>query len=520
VPLGLLAQRGYFVSLAPGLSPVSRVAPPAPTGELLPSPISDGKGQSSVTLHRYGVGVDCHSRFFQVCVLIPSGTQIVRTERKVPALWPELRAAKAWIVRTLMEYGIDVLEFDLRYTCESTGQYHMPLCLAWRGHPAIINPSDTGHVRRKTDRLDAEKLAQHSLHGLWRESWMAPDEIQELRVLANQRAKLVAERSRVTNRINSDLLRFGHTVGQLGKINGSLVRALIEDFSTNGSVAIHRDHFSDTKIPAGAVCVFAQRWKRIDALDQEIKTVEDLCLKQIDGLTWRIGAGGTVSGCQLRSSLESIPGVGTQTVITWLAEIGDITRFGSVNKLLAYCGLDPSEQISAGKVTGTKTRKGNARLHGALRNAGRAMLAHAPSCKFSIWARGYMGRHPRAAKSKAVHALARRVGKALHYCHLKNEPFDDSGYRTLLSESSYPFCPVEKMGLSPGVVRNLKSNGLRTSRQVVDAFYSDLGRRPGCGKVTVQAVATWINSHRNRSPERARKPKGTGASGNAPAAEG
>ena len=59
---------------------------------------------------------------------------------------------------------------------------------------------------------------------------MAPDEIQELRVLANQRTKLVAERSRLTNRINSDMLRFGHVVGQLGRINGSVVRALIEDF--------------------------------------------------------------------------------------------------------------------------------------------------------------------------------------------------------------------------------------------------------------------------------------------------
>ena len=217
----------------------------------------------------------------------------------------------------------------------------MPLCLAWRGHPAIINPSDTGHVRRKTDRLDAEKLAQHSLHGLWRESWMAPDEIQELRVLANQRAKLVAERSRLTNRINSDMLRFGHVVGQLGKINGPVVRALIEDFCANGSVAIHRDHFSDTRIPAGVVRVFDQRWKRIDALDQEIKMIEELCIKQADDLTWRIGAGRTASGRQLRSNLESIPGVGTQTVITWLAEVGDITRFGSVNKLLAYAGLDP-----------------------------------------------------------------------------------------------------------------------------------------------------------------------------------
>src|SRR5262249_34089078 len=202
----------------------------------------------------------------------------LRRDGKVPATRPELPAAKAWALETLRAHGLEVSPSDLRYPCESTGQYHMPLCLAWRGRPAIINPSDTSHVRRKTDRLDAEKLAQHSLHGLWRESWMAPDEIQELRGLANQRFKLVAERRGLTNRINSDLLRFGHGVGQLGKINGSVVRALIEDFCTNGSVAIHRDHFSDTRIPAGVVVVFAQRWKRIDALDQEIKTIEELCI--------------------------------------------------------------------------------------------------------------------------------------------------------------------------------------------------------------------------------------------------
>jgi transposase len=486
----------------------------------LPSPIPDEKGQPSLTLHRYGVGVDCHSRFFQVCVLIPNGTEIVKIERHVPALWSELRAAKEWILSTLKEHGVELSPSDLRYTCESTGQYHMPLCLAWRGRPAIINPSDTGHVRRKTDRLDAEKLAQHSLHGLWRESWMAPDEIQELRVLTNQRSKLVAERSRLTNRINSDLLRFGHVVGQLGRINGSVVRALIEDFCANGTVAVHRDHFSDTRIPAGVVRMLDQRWERIDALDQEIRTIEELCIKQADDLTWRIGEGKTASGRLLRANLESIPGVGPQTVITWLGEIGDITRFGSVNKLLAYGGLDPSDQISAGKVTGTKTRKGNARLHGALRNAARAMLIHAPSCKFAMWARAYMGRHCRAGKSKAVHALARRIGKALYYCHLKNEPFDDAGYHALLSEAHYPLCPVEEMGLSAGVVRILKSNGLHTSRQVVNAFYSDLGRRPGCGKVTVQAVSTWVNSYRNRSQDRARKPKGTEASGNLLSAEG
>ena len=106
--------------------------------------------------------------------------------------------------------------------------------------------------------------------------------------------------------------------------------------------------------------------------------------------------------------------MGTQTVITWLAEIGDITRFGSVNKLLAYAGLDPSDQISAGKVTGTKTRKGNARLHGALRNAARAMLAHAPSCKFATWARVHGASLPsRQVESSPCVGTADRQGVVL-----------------------------------------------------------------------------------------------------------
>jgi hypothetical protein len=237
-------------------------------------------------------------------------------------------------------------------------------------------------------------------------------------------------------------------------------------------------------------------------------------------LIWRIGEGKTAPGRQLRANLESIPGVGIWTVITWLGEVGDLTRFGSVNQLLAYGGLDPSGQISAGKVTGTKTRKGNARLHGALRNAARAMLSHAPSCRFSMWARAYMGRHSRGGKSKAIHALARRIGKALYYCHLKNEPFDESGYHALLNESSYPLCPIEEMGLGARIVQILKGNGLQTSRQVVDAFYGDLGRRPGCGKATVQAVATWINSHRTRSQDTTPKPKGTETSESRPPSEG
>jgi transposase len=464
----------------------------------LTSPVHDGKGQPSLVLNQYGVGVDCHSGFFQICVLIPNGREHRKLEQKVLARWNELRAAQAWVLRALREHGIEVAPGELRYTCESTGLYHMPLCLAWKGHPSVINPSDTSHIRRKTDRLDAQKLAQHSLNGLWRESWMAPEPIQELRVLAIQRGKLVGERSRLSNRINGDMLRFGHTIGQVGKINGSVVRPLIEDFCRDGKVGLHGEFFSDVAIPPGVSLVLDRRWKRIDALDQEIKTIEQACVNRVDSQEWCIGDGRRVRGSELRKHLESIPGVGMWTAIIWLAEVGEIRRFATMNRLIAYAGLDPSDGVSAGKVVNTKVRKGNARLHGALRNAARAMLAHAPTCRFSVWARAYMGRQSRGSKSKAIHALARRVCKAMYSCHWRNEPFDESKYAALPSRSSYPDCRVEEMGFSAGVVRILQGNGLNTSRQIVDAFYSDLGRRPGCGKVTVQAVATWINSQTGR----------------------
>jgi hypothetical protein len=48
----------------------------APTGELLTAPFLKGKEQPSQRLNEYGVGVDCHSGFFQICVLIPNDREL------------------------------------------------------------------------------------------------------------------------------------------------------------------------------------------------------------------------------------------------------------------------------------------------------------------------------------------------------------------------------------------------------------------------------------------------------------
>ena len=246
---------------------MGHVASAAPTGELLPSPNDGGHGQHDRKVYPYGVGIDCHSEFFEICVLIPQAAGLMTSRLKVRAEWPQLCAAHKWVLSVLQRHGIDVRPEELRYTLESTGQYHMPICLAWKGRPSIINPSDTSATRRKTDVLDAGKLALQSLTGLWRESWVATAQVQELRVLTIQR-----QAAGGTNPSDEPDQRRLAAVWPYGRatwvVAGQTGCALIEDFCRDGRVGLYVQYFSDQQIPPGVLVVFEQHWRRIDEIAQ------------------------------------------------------------------------------------------------------------------------------------------------------------------------------------------------------------------------------------------------------------
>jgi hypothetical protein len=90
----------------------------------LSSPQLKGQEQHSLTLNDYGLGVDCHSGFFQICVLVSTEKSLLTHEITVRAVWPELMKAKHTVLSALALHGVDAAEDDLRYTLESTGQYH------------------------------------------------------------------------------------------------------------------------------------------------------------------------------------------------------------------------------------------------------------------------------------------------------------------------------------------------------------------------------------------------------------
>ena len=103
--------------------------------------------------------------------------------------------------------------------------------------------------------------------------------------------------------------------------------------------------------------------------------------------------------------LLSMPGVGRVTAATFIAEVGDVSRFGSAARLASYAGLAPRVRQSGRSLNSvTKPRAGNKRLKRAW------VLSAARSVDFCEESRAYYDRKRAEGRChySAVMALARR----------------------------------------------------------------------------------------------------------------
>ena len=168
----------------------------------------------------YGIGIDCHSKFIEVCVRYRNGRTIKKAQGHFSTCWDDLVAARDWcidILSTKADPAPDLSE-PLHYLVESTANYHMPLCMAWQGRPTIINPTIAGATKRKTDVLDSRLPALHDQINIWRECYIPSGDVKVLRVMISQRERCIRDATVSGNRINNILTRFGVTVGSSGSV--------------------------------------------------------------------------------------------------------------------------------------------------------------------------------------------------------------------------------------------------------------------------------------------------------------
>jgi len=228
-------------------------------------------------------------------------------------------------------------------------------------------------ARLKNDKVDAAILGQLLRADLLPEAWIAPPAIRQLRALLRHRVQLVRLRTLLRNRIHAVLADYGHD-RPAGCWSGP-GRAWLASLELP---AVSREVMEDGLALTGAVEA------RIDRLDWEIHQ-RARCDPRVKILT-------------------QLPGVGPFTALVILAEIGDVSRFGSARKLASWAGLTPTVRGSDRVAHyGHISKQGSAWLRWVLCEAAQT-AKRSPQ-----FAAGYQAIAQRRGKKIATTAVARKL---------------------------------------------------------------------------------------------------------------
>jgi transposase len=442
----------------------------------------------------YGIGIDCHSKFIQVCVLTKRDLSFYAHQKEFGTDWNSLTDAKEWCLRVLHEKSDSVPdpELPLHYCIESTSTYHQPILMAFEGTPSIVNPTLAGATKRKSDVLDAQLLATHDLIGVWRESYVPSRDISELRVLVWERDRCLTESTVASRRINNALVRFGYTVGRDGSVaKEGAVRDIVQALLNNDTPL--PDNLCPYGLPEDVRAVIISEYQKYDQLRELSEYWGGKAEEKVLSMEWETDTG-TLSGEEMLSLLMTAPQVGRLTAITWLVHIITPRRFPNSKALAAYCGLDPSLKISAKHVTSTRKRGGNKQLHKSLVSCADRLIRNHTEM-FGQW--GYNLYCQTGKWKKASNAVARKLSVALYYMMRTGQPFSYDNYR-LVEHLHVLEIPVSKLpSIEPDFkryIRILHEHGVETTSDLVTAYLScSLGSCRGLGKKFFSVLRTFLN---------------------------
>ena len=431
----------------------------------------------------YGVGIDCHSKFLQISVLVKNGPSVFEYRNQFDTDWQSVVNAKVWVISVIETNSSPFVHItdELHYCIESTSVYHVVVLKAWKGMPSVINPSIAGSTKKKTDVLDAKMLAVQDLTGIWPSSFIPSAEVDQLRLLLAERNNFNVLSTRISNRINNSLLKFGYTVGRDGSVTKSAkVREMIEDQISDDP----SDHYNvcPKGIPENVKCVFIEEYRQYDMYRELVRDYDKRIRSTVCSMNWET-ADSQIPGRQMLKILCTAPGIGEQTAILWLAKIVTPRRFRNEKALAAYCSLDPSLKVSAGKVTSTVKRGGCKELHSALCVAA-SNLVRRHNEPFGRW--GYNIAVNSGRWKKGISAVARKLAVALYFMSLRGEEFSYEKYRMMTEPDVIDISIEELANKEPAFkryVRILISGNIHTAKQMVHSYYlCDLTNIKGLGK--------------------------------------
>lgn len=349
-------------------------------------------------------GLDVHKDSVEACVRrLESGGRIGQQTRHWGTMTRELVAMAEW----LQSQGVT------KVAMESTGVYWKPIfnVLEETFEVLLVNAKDLKHVPgHKTDVKDCQWIAQLLQHGLLKGSFIPPRAQRELRDLTRQRAQVIGEHSRITNRMQKVLedanIKLGSVASDIvGSSGRRMLQALIAGESDAEKLADLAKHRLREKIPQLREALYGKvrdhhRWMLKLLWDQLISA--EAFLARLDERIEQL----TRPQQPVLEQLDAVPGIDRRVAEVLLAEIGpDMSPFPSDAHLASWAGLCPGNNESAGKKRSGKTTKGSRWLRQALVQAAWA-ASHKKDSYFQAHAQNLMRRRGRKRGLVAVaHSL-------------------------------------------------------------------------------------------------------------------
>ncbi|MGA9097923.1 MAG: IS110 family transposase [Methanotrichaceae archaeon] len=362
-------------------------------------------------------GADIHKDFLVACILSRDGSKVIsKFDMTVEGIlnfeeWLKANGCKKVAVESTGNYWhlvYQVLEDEFEFILANAFQT--------RGHPGA-----------KTDRLDAEWLAELCLNNQIKPSRILPEKDRELRALTRARKGYMDFRGKLKSRIIQELeactVKLSSVLSDVfGKTGRQILEGLINEISIDDIVQkLPSKRIKKSKeeikeaIQAGltpiSMFLLQSHLDLIDDVDKKIEQIDIECRRLIQ---------------RRKTDLEiamSMPGISFVSAVAILSEIGDYRNFKRGEQLAAFSGLDPSVHESAGKkYTGPITKKGSKYLRRMMVECAHALSNTKPRTRLK---RFYLRVLAKKGKKVAIVALARKMLCILYHLLVNQEIYKD-----------------------------------------------------------------------------------------------
>jgi transposase len=330
----------------------------------------------------YGA-IDLHTRDSEIRIITETGAEVL--SRRVPTRTEAL--GRIFVgrapMRVLLETGTE-------------SEWVAQQLEAW-GHAVVVADPNFApmygerHRRVKTDRRDVTALAEANRRGWYRAVHRVSASQRAVRQALQVRRVLIQQRTQTI----------------------SVLRTLIRQ--------------TGVRVPTGAAETMVARVQSL-TLPVDLQATVAPLLTVLNGLAPLIAAADAATVTQAQADpvtrrLQTIPGIGPVTAVTYRATVDDVSRFPDAAAVTSYLGLIPREKSSgAHQARGGITKAGPRELRSLLVQAAwsvwrtRGPAAHA----LRAWAHRLAARR---GKRIAVVALARRLARIAYAVWRDARPF-------------------------------------------------------------------------------------------------